>query len=123
MIEIERRRGAQPPMETIDSRDDEVLVFDVLPHAYTDGTSYDYYRNYPRMDEELYYLLECATLNNADPEEIIKICKEVQQERNKILLDRFENKLNPNEVEIDLDCDELNYNTINDNTSPDLPEQ
>lgn len=108
-------------METISERDDEVLIFDVLPQLYTDGTSYDYYRNFPKFDEEIYYLLECATLQNVDSEEIIKACREVQQERNQTLLQRFEAPRAVNEIEMDLD--ELKYDNINGNQDPDLLEQ
>jgi hypothetical protein len=109
MIEVERRI---PPMEEIHSREDQVLIFDILPSLYTDGTSYDYLRKFPMFDEEFYYLMECATRQNADPEDVIKLCREVQQERNRQLLDNFEKKTNPNELMIEL-CD-LDYSIKRD---------
>ena len=111
-------------METISSREDEVLLFDVLPETHTGGTSYDYYRQFPNFDEELYYLLECATRQNADPEAIINVCREVQQERNQKLLDKFNNTpSDPSEILLDLEAEELNYNIINGKPSADLLEQ
>lgn len=111
-------------METISSREDEVLLFDVLPESCTGGTSYDYYLHFPNFDEEFYYLLECATLQNADPEAIIKICREVQQERNQKLLDKFNHApTDPSEILLDLEADEINYNIINGKPSADLPQQ
>lgn len=107
--------------EVISERDDEVLIFDVLPDHHTAGTSYDYYRQFPNMDEELYYMLECATRQNSDPEEIIRMCKEVQAQRNEMLLQRFDNtRTDPDEIEIDFN--DLDYG-INDDSRPDLPQQ
>lgn len=80
-------------LELISERDDEVPLFCVLPDEYTTGTSYEYYRNFPHLDEEVYYLLECATRQNADPEEVIEKCKQVQRERNEMLLSCFNNTL------------------------------
>ena len=91
-------------VEVITERDDQVLLFDVLPELYTGGTSYDYYRHYPGFPEELYYMLECITLENADPEAILKACKEVMMERNELLLQKFNNtRSDPHEMEIDLE--------------------
>lgn len=95
-------------MEILNEREDEVMVFDILPEIYTGGTSYDYYRSFPLFDEEFYYMLECATRNNADPEEIIRVCQEVHKERNQRLLGKFGGK-NVNEIDIDLDAEEISY--------------
>lgn len=78
-------------------------MFDVVPDKYTSGTSYDYYRNFPMFDEELYYILECATRQNAEPEDLMNSCRELKAERDALLLQRFENTRRPDELEIDLE--------------------
>ena len=95
--------------EILSERDDEILLFDALPASITDGTSYDYFTKYDGFDEEIYYMLECATKRNADPEKLIEMCREVQQERNRMLIERFENKLDPFEVEIEMNDEKINY--------------
>ena len=107
-------------VETIAERDDEIMLFDVLPENYTRGTSYDYYRNFPNLNEEMFYILECATLQNADPEAVLKACKEVLQERNELLLERFNSAREPGEIEIDLEdlclCKRLQTTAVSDRT-------
>lgn len=90
--------------KVISEREDEILLFDALPGSITDGTSYDYYTKYPMFDEEQYYILECATRNNADPDRLVAMCRDIQQERNRMLIEMFENKpTNPYDIEIDDD--------------------
>lgn len=75
------------------------------------------------FDEEVYYMLECASRVNADPEAVVKMCQEIQQERNKQLLLKFDNaRSDPDELDIDfIDLDySVNECSI---TSPALPEQ
>lgn len=107
-------------METITERDDNILIFDILSDQHTAGTSYDYYKHFPNFDEEMFYVLECATRQNADPEEIIKVCKEVKAQRDEMLLQRFNNSRAPDELEIDLS--DLDYG-INDDTRPVVSQQ
>ena len=97
--------------EVISVRPDEILLFDVLPENYTSGTSYDYYRQFPGLNEEIYYLLECATRQNADPDAIVKACKEVVEERNKQLIEKFNNtRSDPYEMEMDLE--DISYGKV-----------
>ena len=97
-------------------REDEVNLYDCLPHSITFGTSYDYYCKFPMFDEEMFYLLECSTLNNAEPDEVIQRCREIASMRNKYILDNFEKSSNPYEMEIDIS--ELDYNKIPYELSP-----
>ena len=91
------------------SRPSEVLLFDVIPEEDTAGTAYDYARQFPGMPEELYYLLECATRENADPDKVVQACREVLDERNEELLNSFGE---PNET---LNIEEiLNYEQNSD---------
>jgi hypothetical protein len=89
-------------------REDEVNLYDCLPHSITFGTSYDYYCKYPMFDEWMYYLLECSTLNNADPDEVIERCREIASMRNKLLMDNFEKGSNPYEYELPIE--DIMYN-------------
>lgn len=107
-------------METTNVRDDEVALFKVLPDSETSGTAYDYYLKFNGFDEELYYILELATRQNADPDTIIELCREVVDTRQKQMLDNFYNKLDPNEMLLDTD-DIIGY-TINGVSCPDLYE-
>ena len=89
-------------------REDEVNLYDCLPHSITFGTSYDYYCRFPYFDEPYYYLLECSTLNNADPDEMIERCREIVSMRNKYLMDNFEKSSNPYEYELPIE--DIMYN-------------
>lgn len=119
MLEADMKPGPEQPQTSIENhavkeieilseRDDEVDLFKVLPESATSGTSYEYYQDYPLFPEEIYYLLECASRENADPEEVIQMCRAIMQERNKELYDKFNNTPDvPNEMKIELE--ELDY--------------
>lgn len=105
--------------QVIAERSDKVLVFDVTPEQMTGGTSYVYFRKFPNFDEELYYLLECSTLNNTEESEVVKKCQEVVDARNAEALEKWNSKrTDPHEFEISLS--DIDY-TISDLPSPDLP--
>ena len=99
-------------METIQETECEVKLFDCLPAQDTQGTAYDYFTKYPLFDEEVYYLLEVATRENANPEEVVKVSQETVDQRNNALVYNFENKLQLGEVLIGLD--ELPFDTTSD---------
>lgn len=96
-------------METISVRDDEVELYKVLPETETSGTAYDYYLKFGGFDEELYYILECCTRQNADPDKLVELCRDIVDTRQKSMLDQFYNKLEPNEITVDLE--DILYNT------------
>lgn len=93
-------------------RVDEVSLYDCLPLDVTSGTAFDYYTNFPWFDEEVYYLLEVATRENADKDEVVKQCAELADERNRQLLDSFGGK-EIFECELSLESD-LNYDECPD---------
>ena len=66
-------------------------------------------------------MLEVATRENANPEEVVKISQETVDQRNKALLDNFENKLQLGEVLTGLD--ELSFDTTNDQQGRATPQQ
>ena len=101
--------------------DTQVKLYNCLSLQETEFTSYDYFLKYPRFDEEVYYMLECASRENADPAEIVSVSQYTLEQRNKALVDNFENKLQIGEVLVNLDED-LNYK-INDQSSGGLLEQ
>lgn len=86
--------------EIISERNDEVFVYNVLPDFCTKNTSIDYFRKFPYFNEEIYYLLEYASLENADVEDVIKTCQDIVYKRNKELIEKIENGRKPNEIEI-----------------------
>lgn len=45
---------------------DDICLFEILPEDLTSGTAYDYYQKFPGFDEEIYYLLQFATRNDAE---------------------------------------------------------
>ena len=93
--------------------DTQVNLYNCLSLQETEFTSYDYYVKFPQFHgEEIYYLLECATRENADPAEVVRVSQETVDQRNKALLDNFENKLQLGEVLIGLD--ELSFGTTSD---------
>lgn len=94
--------------EIAPGRADEVMLFDIIPKEDTAGTAYDYARQFPGLHEELYYLLECATRQNADPEKVVQACREVVEERNQELLNSFEGAP-PGEANETLDIDQFLY--------------
>ena len=107
--------------EVVFERPEGVSLFDVLPADLTSGTSFDYFQKYPGLDEEVYYLLECSTLNNADQDELVRRCQELVDQRNGALLERWNSKRsNPYEQEISIE--EIDY-TINDEQSGNIPQQ
>ena len=103
--------GRNPQMADVITeyeREDEVNLYDCLPHSITYGTSYYYYQLFGGFDEEMYYLLECSTLNNADSDEMIERCREIVSMRNKLLMDNFEKRSNPYEFEMPIE--DIMYN-------------
>jgi hypothetical protein len=95
-------------LDIVTERVEEIDLFRCLPADDTLGTSYDYFTRFPNFDEEVYYMLECATRENANVDELVKVCQEVVDARNKQMNERFENtRSNPHEVEIS--TDELLY--------------
>lgn len=70
-------------------RIDHVDLFNCLPSAITDGTAYDFYTHYSGFFEEIYNLLECASLENSDPDQLIRICQEIVDFRNSETLRNF----------------------------------
>ena len=88
----------------------EVNLFDLMPSDLTAGTSYDYYNKFPNFDEEWYYLLECATLKNADPNVVIQECQKLVDQRNTEILQNFGSRENPHTSYISFD--ELDF-TLN----------
>lgn len=91
---------------------DEVSLFNVLPSELTDGTAYHYYQEFPFFDEEVYYLLQNATRNDAPTDACVEMCKEIVDSRNKTILENF-GGAEINECEVILDY----------NADPNLPEQ
>lgn len=87
-------------LDIVSERVEDVDLFNCLPAQDTTGTSYDYFVKFPNFDEELYYMLECATRENADPEEVVKVCQEVLDARNNFLVNKFENTRGPYEQEL-----------------------
>ena len=116
--------GRNPQMADVITeyeREDEVNLYDCLPHSITYGTSYYYYQLFGGFDEEMYYLLECSTLNNADSDEMIERCREIVSMRNKLLMDNFEKRSNPYEFEMDINSYEITYNKEHEFSSPSVP--
>jgi hypothetical protein len=95
--------------EVISERNDEVFVFNVLPEFCTRNTSMDYFRKFPYFDEEIYYILECASLENADTTELVKTCQDIVDKRNKELLAKLDNSRKPNEIDVSLEDDFMFY--------------
>lgn len=91
---------------------DEVSLFDCLPQQVTEGTAYDFYTKFPWFDEEIYYLLELSTRENADPKEVVSQCNNIVDERNQQLLESFCGK-QIFECELSLETD-LNYDECPD---------
>ena len=76
-------------------------LFFCLPDSETAGTARDYYLKFPGLEEELCYLLQLATRQDADEQEIIQKCRELVQTRSEELWNNFGTGTLSNEVEID----------------------
>jgi hypothetical protein len=100
-------RLADANLRIENERADEVNLFYCLPEDVTSGTAYDYYAQFPGFDEEVYYLLEVTTRENADANEVVSQCANIVEERNKQMLDSFGGK-EIFECELSLETD-LNY--------------
>lgn len=108
--------------EIMSEQPDEINIFDALPLQETAGTAYDYLMKFPYFDDEIFYLLECATRENANPDEVIKQCKEIVDQRQKYILDNFEKRDNPDELFIPFE--KFSYQPLKDDEQgPDIPKQ
>lgn len=113
--EEETRNSKKPITDTfsvVSERVEEVDLYKLLPHSETFGTSYYYLQEYPNMFTEFYFLLECATLNNADPEAVVKMCQEIVEKRNSELLDNFGKGCS------EIDIDKISYECTNLSIQP-----
>ena len=109
-------------METISESPCEIDLFNCLPAQDTAGTAYDYFTKFSGFCEEVYYLLEVATRESADPDEVVKVSQEVTDQRSQALVYNFENKLETDEVLIPLE--ELSFDTLKgDEQDRDIPQQ
>lgn len=88
----------------------EVDLFHVLNGSKTEHTARWYYERFFGLDEEMYYLLECASREPERSEEIIKICREIYDERTQKKMDNF-GKNEPEEG-FDFNLDEIKYDDI-----------
>lgn len=95
----------------------QVQLYDLLPYQMTDGTSMFYKREFPNFEDEIYYLLECATLQNEEPDIIIDECRKLIDARNKDILDNFGTRTDPYECFIS--SDELDYSVDTDERNDD----
>lgn len=96
----------------------EVDLFNVLNATETDHTSRWYYERFHGLNEEIYYLLECASREIEKAEQIIEICKEIYDERSQKMLENF-GKNEPDEG-FSFNLEEINYDDI---TSRDIFKQ
>ena len=109
-------------METISESPCEIDLFNCLPAQGTAGTAYDDFTKFGGFCEEIYYLLEVSTRENADPDEVVKVSQDTVDQRNQALIYNFENKLEVGEVLIPLE--ELSFDTLKDDEQDrDLPQQ
>lgn len=108
-------------LEFTNERQDEVFVYNIMPVQETLGTSYDYLTKFRGFEEEVYYMLECATRENADPEDVVKLCQHVVDERNQALLEKWGKRTNPYELEVPEE--KIDYTINDDFSSASIPEQ
>lgn len=103
-------------LEATNPIDDEVCLYDVLSQSATEGTAYHYYEMVgDGLFEEMYYLLELSHRQNANPEQVIALCREIVQERNKEILRKFDEKTDNSET---INIDELSYKNTNLSLEP-----
>lgn len=99
-----------------DIRPTEMSLFEVLSHDDTDGTAYDYSLKFPNtFFEEVYYILECATRQNAEPAQIVSMCQDIIEERNAKLIKMVDNESKGVEIECDPSLVEYDININNPN--------
>lgn len=84
-----------------------VDLYHVLNGADTEHTARWYYERFFGFDEEIYYLLECASREPERQEEIIKACQQIYDERTKKLMENF-GKNEPEEG-FDFNLEEIKY--------------
>lgn len=93
-------RELDDSIEVMRTIPDEVSVYSVLPEDMTEGTAFHYSLLFPNLEEEMYYLLEMSHRQNADPDAVIALCREIVLERNKEVLAKFESKEQSEEIDI-----------------------
>ena len=76
----------------------EVDLFDCLPEQVTHGTAMDYFRKFD-FEEEVCYLLQCATRKDAPQKAVLEACRELVEERNTLLINGLEGR-DPQQIEI-----------------------
>ena len=99
-------------VDVISEVQEDVLIYNLLPSQDTDGTTYDYFVKFPNMNEEVYYMLECVTLQNIDESKLVEVCQSVVDQRNEKLLYNFNNSRKPNELDINIQ--DIDYNINNE---------
>lgn len=75
--------------ELSEGRADEVNLFHCMSSEETFGTAYDYLLKFPGFDSEIYFLLQCATRGDADPDDVIAMCQDMVDIRQEELLSSF----------------------------------
>lgn len=84
-------------------------LYDLLPYDMTFGTAMNYQREFPDFQEEMFFLLENATLHNANTELLISECQQIVDARNKEILDNFGTRTDPYECYVS--PEELDYSS------------
>lgn len=100
--------GSEDDTRVEKSYADQISLYDLAPESVTAGTSYDFFKKYPDLPEEMYYLFECITLKNAEESEVVTKCREIIQTRNEEIIQNFGAREAKSEL---LDIEELDYGT------------
>lgn len=96
--------------EIVSEQNTEVDLFHVLNGTDTEHTARWYYERFFGLDEEMYYLLECASREPERQEEIVKVCQQIYDERTQKILENF-GKQEP-ELGFDFNLEEIKYDDI-----------
>lgn len=67
----------------------DIDTFSILPHDLTDHTARWYFERFFGLDEEYYYLLECASREPEKSDEIVRLCQYIVDERTNKFLETF----------------------------------
>ena len=88
----------------------DIDTYHILPNDLTDHTARWYYEILgDGLNEELYYLLECASREPEKSDEIVRLCQYIVDERQRQQLEKFGKNIPNEEGSFFIDVEDLEF--------------